>query len=128
MYAQVVVDVPTIETDRPFDYAVPSGMEDLISVGSRVSVPFGKRLIQGFVIAFSEDTAVQKTKDIADLLDITPPLTEELVRLALWLSERYICRKYTALQAMLPVALRSQYKKQIIVTQKGEEQPFLLPA
>ena len=51
--AQVIVDVPLMQTDKPFSYLVPDDMQDQIVLGSRVHVPFGRgnRLLQGSLLA-----------------------------------------------------------------------------
>lgn len=36
--AEVIVDVPTMQTDQPFTYLVPSEMETALQVGMRVEV------------------------------------------------------------------------------------------
>lgn len=127
MFAQVIVDVPHTDTDKPFDYQIPTELEPFVVVGSRVTVPFGNRLIQGYVVQLLEDTAVQRVKPIEDVLDPIPPLTEELIQLGGWLSERYICRRYHAYQAMLPTSLRSSYKKEVYITEEGKWRTTLLP-
>lgn len=127
MFAQVVVDVPNVDTDKPFDYRVPPELAPFIIIGSRVTVPFGNRLIQGYVVHLMETTTVPRVKAIDDVLDSTPPLTEELIQLGGWLSQRYICRRYHAYQAMLPAALRSSYKKQVYLTEEGKLRTALLP-
>ncbi len=58
MIAKVIVDVPSRQTDRPFDYKVPAAFEDWIEVGSRVGVPFGGRVLQGFVTQLAETTDI----------------------------------------------------------------------
>jgi primosomal protein N' (replication factor Y) (superfamily II helicase) len=125
VFAKVVVDVPDIETDRPFDYIVPPDLSDWVQVGSRVVVPFGNRPIQGYVIELTDRSEIERLKNIKDVLDPIPPLTEEMVRLGIWVSKRYICRMYSALQAMLPSVLRSNYQKQVHLSEKGMEQLFL---
>ena len=45
MYAKVIVDVPVIQVNRPFDYHVPENLQESIEVGMRVAVPFGGRSI-----------------------------------------------------------------------------------
>ncbi|WP_027414535.1 primosomal protein N' [Aneurinibacillus terranovensis] len=124
MYARVIVDVPVADTDRPFDYHIPAPLHPFVRIGSRVSVPFGPRKLQGFVIDITAESEVEKTKDILDVLDVEPPLTRELVRLAGWMSERYVCAYYTALQSMIPAALRSSYEK--LITIKTEPDIHLL--
>ncbi|MFB9749967.1 primosomal protein N' [Paenibacillus hodogayensis] len=122
MYAQVVVDVPSKQTNRPFDYVVPEELRTWIGVGSRVGVPFGPRTLQGFVVALSErtDMASGKLKKIEQVLDLVPPLNPELVQLARWMSRTYICHEITALQAMIPGALKAKYEKRIELADDAE--------
>ncbi|RXT15045.1 primosomal protein N' [Ammoniphilus sp. CFH 90114] len=127
MYAQVIVDVPNVDADRTFDYQVPAFMFSWIAVGSRVSVPFGHRMLQGYVVGLSKHTEITQLKEIHEVLDVTPPLTEELVSLGYWISRKYICRLYSALQVMLPAALRSSYKKELSVTPDGKNKLAFLP-
>jgi len=115
LYARVIVDVPSRETNRPFDYAVPPEWRPWVRVGSRVRVPFGSRVQQGFVIGLSAvpETDASRVKAIEAVLDVQPPLTEELVDLASWISRKYVCHEVAALQAMLPGALKAKYEKWI---------------
>ena len=48
MVAQVIVDVVHTNVARPFSYLVPEGAE--VSVGARVSVPLGRRRVDGIVV------------------------------------------------------------------------------
>jgi len=127
MFARVVVDVPVVDTDRPFDYRIPPSLTPFVAIGSRVSVPFGPRKLQGFVVELSETSEVQKTRDILDVLDVEPPLTEEMVWLAGRMSERYMCTQYAALLSMIPAVLRSSYEKQISLTPEGKAFIPVLP-
>jgi primosomal protein N' (replication factor Y) len=113
--ARVVVDVPSRETDRPFDYFVPDRLKPWIEVGSRVAVPFGGRTLQGIVIALAERAEVgeERLKPVAEVLDATPPLTPELVELGIWMSRRWLCPLSVALQAMLPAALKGRTEKYV---------------
>ena len=38
MFAKVIVDVPVIQVNRPFDYHVPENLQESIEVGMRVAV------------------------------------------------------------------------------------------
>ncbi|MCZ8511423.1 primosomal protein N' [Paenibacillus filicis] len=131
MYAKVIVDVPARQTNRAFDYIVPESLRDWIAVGSRVGVPFGPRVVQGFVVELQPDTDQnkEKLKPIAHALDLTPPLTPELVKLGRWISRTYLCHEVTALQAMIPGALKAKYERHVRVTEPAEEGAvsFLLP-
>lgn len=120
--AKVIVDVPSRETDRPFDYLVPEQFNGWIEIGSRVGVPFGRRTVQGFVISLHEDLemAASRMKPIAELLDLLPPLPPDLVELAAWMSRKYACSMISALQAMIPSALKGKAERYIHVTEEHQ--------
>ena len=103
MIAQVIVDVAARQTDRVFEYHVPSDIEKEIQVGSRVVVPFGPRKVQGFVIGLSETSNFKgKMKDLLVVVDEMPPLTPELVKLSADLAQNIYSYRIKILQAMLP--------------------------
>ncbi|GJI59499.1 primosomal protein N' [Bacillus altitudinis] len=124
MIAEVIVDVTTKAIDRPFDYRVPDRFKGLVRAGMRVVVPFGPRKIQGFVTKIKEETDVQSgnIKDIVDLFDLSPVLTDELLELSHWLTEKTLSYHITALQSMLPAAMKAKYEKEIQVL-SAEELP-----
>ncbi|MCC3357524.1 primosomal protein N' [Bacillus sp. REN16] len=111
--ASIIVDVPAMQTDKPYDYIVPDKWSDVIVPGMRVVVPFGPRKVQGFVINVSNKAEVNKLKEIHSLLDLTPALNEELLHIGKWLTEKTLCFTISALQAMLPSAMRAKYEKEI---------------
>ncbi|MNO53899.1 Primosomal protein N' [compost metagenome] len=121
--AQVIVDVPSRETDRPFDYSIPKSMQGWIEVGSRVGVPFGHRTVQGFVVSLKEDSEMEsaRIKPVAELLDLVPPLPPDLVELAEWMSRKYACSMISSLQAMIPAALKGKAERYISVAEQEEE-------
>ena len=84
--AQVIVDVPLMQTDKPFSYLVARRHAKSSDVSSRVHVPFGhgNRLLQGFVVGFSEslDSDISELKAISEVLDFEPVLNEEQLTLA----------------------------------------------
>lgn len=121
--AKVIVDVPVRSTDRPFDYLIPESLKLWIEVGSRVAVPFGHRTVQGFVVSLEsgETGAISSLKPIQEVLDLLPPLSPELVELGDWMSQRYACRRISALQAMLPTALKGKAERLISLGEAAEE-------
>jgi primosomal protein N' (replication factor Y) len=115
--ARIIVDVPARQTDRPFDYKIPSKWEAFVQVGMRVIVPFGPRKLQGFIIDIREveESENMKLKEVEELLDLTPVLNEELLGLGFWLKEETLCFTISAFQAMLPAAIKSVYQKRLIL-------------
>lgn len=115
MIASVLVDVKAKEVDRAFDYLVPSKLESIVEVGQRVKVQFGPRLIMGYIVGFKEKSEYVKLKNIVEVLDVVPSLTKELIELGKELSISNTSPLVTIYQAMLPAALRSKYKKKLLV-------------
>jgi primosomal protein N' (replication factor Y) (superfamily II helicase) len=114
--AKVVVDVPASQTDRVFDYLIPAKLMDVLQPGMRVIVPFGNRRIMGFVLQISNKTEVDKLKEIQETMDLLPALTPELLDLGVWMGEQTLSFHITALQAMLPQAMKATYKKILVRT------------
>ncbi|WP_077622070.1 primosomal protein N' [Sediminibacillus massiliensis] len=111
--AKVVVDVPSSQTNRLFDYKVPAHLRDMIKPGMRVIVPFGPRKIMGYVLRLASDSQFDKLKYITDTMDVTPVLTGELLELGKWISEQTLSYYISAYQAMLPQVLKAKYKKEL---------------
>ena len=74
MVAQVIVDVVHTNVARPFSYLVPEGAE--VSVGARVSVPLGRRRVDGIVVELLENPPdglpPEKLRPIGAMLDDCP--------------------------------------------------------
>ena len=119
MQAQIIVDLPLFQTDKPFSYLVPDRFQSLVQVGQRVHVPFGKgnRLIQGIVVGLEEDSGTDELKAISELLDFSPVLTTEQLWLADQMRKTVFSYKISILKAMLPNLLNSSYDK---LLKKGE--------
>ncbi len=120
MFAEVIVDVATENTNRIYDYIVPDALLPWVTVGSRVGVTFGPRVVQGYVIQMKQTSEYprEKCKPITRVLDSLPPLTKELIDLSVWVSERYACHRITAIKAMLPSALRAKYKRVLRINEQ----------
>lgn len=102
LIAVVAVENTFFNYDSDYDYYVPESSENLIRVGCRVKVPFGRgnKIRNGIVIklysAINSDL-----KEIKSIID-TAVLSEEMISLAIWLKERCFCTTYDCLRLMLP--------------------------
>lgn len=117
LYAQVIVDVPAMQTNRPYTYLVPENLEGQIQKGMRCIVPFGSgsRKIQGFVVGLScnaPDSGFE-VKEVCGLMDLAPVLNEEALELADWLAEYTFSFRIACLQTMLPNVMRAGYEKSV---------------
>ncbi len=122
MVAEVIVDIVNKNVDKTFDYLIPSYLEDLVKVGSRVKVSFGPQKITGFVMSLKQDSdyPLAKLKEIDDLVDLYPLLSEELIELAKHMHKRYYSKMALCLNQMIPSALRMEYKKELIINDSNE--------
>ncbi len=104
MIAKVIVDISASDVDRVFDYELCDG----VKIGSRVSVPFGNRSVEGYVISFAENTDVpsDKLRRIEKTLDDRPIISEELLRLCDYMTERFHLRKIDVFRLFLPAKMR----------------------
>ncbi len=104
MIARVIVDISAGDVDRVFDYVSIDGTER----GSRVSVPFGNRSIEGYVIEMSETTDVppEKLKTIQSVIDDRPIISEEFLRLCDYMTEHFHLRKIDVFRLFLPSKMR----------------------
>lgn len=120
--AQVIVDVPAMQVDRPFDYLIPEAWQDIVRPGMRVSVPFGNRALQGFVVGTSDTSEFAKLKEIREMMDLAPVLNAELLELGDWISQETLAYRITAYQAMLPAALRAKYEKYFVLLDTANDE------
>jgi primosomal protein N' (replication factor Y) len=108
MIAAVAVSAATYFLDKPYDYIVPEALEGSVCPGVRVLAPFsrGNRLTEGIVLAtrLDEDTDA-RLKCIASVTDLEPVLSGGMLKLALWMHERFFCTVFEAVRAMLPAGL-----------------------
>lgn len=105
MYARVIIDVAHSEVDKQFEYLCG---ED-VKVGCRVKVPFGNRVIDGFVVGLSETSQFppEKIKPIISVFDEPPALVPECFSLMQSICERYRVPKAVALRLFLPSEMRT---------------------
>ena len=72
MICDVLVEFNSFNTDKLFEYRIPSDMIDKIKIGIRCEVPFGNRIINGFIMNIKDNSNYSK-----DLKSIIRLLYEE---------------------------------------------------
>lgn len=87
---QLLVDVALpVPLHQSFTYIVPRDLAQLVRPGSRVLVPFGKKILSGIVVGFPSASSVKTLRPIHDVLDAAPSLSDELLKLGAWIAEYY---------------------------------------
>lgn len=117
--AEVIVDVPTLQTNSPYEFKIPNKFKQDIAVGMRVIVPFGKgnRRVQGFITAIKDNQIFDgELKEISNIMDLEPVLNQELIDLGEWMANTTYSFRISCYQTMLPAVLRATYQKVVKVT------------
>ncbi|MEG0371753.1 MAG: primosomal protein N', partial [Clostridium sp.] len=104
--ASVIISNSSREVDREFDYNIPEELEEFISIGSSVVVPFGKynSYTEGFVVSIKQFSSFEggTLKKIVDIVDEDMCISKELMNLARYIKDEYLCTLSDALNLMLP--------------------------
>lgn len=104
-YGKILIDSYASQLDRLFTYKIEGEFIPLAKEGMRVVVPFGKgnKPIVGLLLAIEDEfKGDYSLKNILDILDDKPIISKELIQLAYWMKEEYICTLMEALQPLLP--------------------------
>ena len=106
--ATYVTVILPIAVPKPYTYLVPDEMVDAIQFGIRVEVQFGRsKLYSGLVIDIHQTPpANHKPKPILTLLDETPIINEQQLKLWQWMASYYCCTLGEVMNAALPAGLK----------------------
>jgi primosomal protein N' (replication factor Y) (superfamily II helicase) len=105
-YVQIVVNVPAVS--GIFDYAVPVSLLGQVGVGHLVIVPFGNKTVQGVVFRFIDQPSVPNIKEIAELVDPLPVLTQPQIALAEAMAESMLSPLAAIVGLFLPAGISQE--------------------
>lgn len=106
MIAEVIVDVLSSEVDKVFDYLIPENLN--VCIGARVSVPFGNRKIDGYVLNKKDQTLLNadKIKSIFKVYADIPLIKPELISLCYKMKDIFHLRLIDGIRCVLPSQVR----------------------
>lgn len=131
-FAKVCIDISHEKVDRPFQYKVPKRLQNALSPGVQVLIPFGKGNGQrkGFVLSLTDesDYPEEKCKEITDVVEGGISAEGRYVALAAWMKEHYGSTLIAALKTVLPVKeqVRSLPCREIYLAVSRQERDHLL--
>ena len=104
-YADIILPVPLYGT---FTYAVPDGVS--VGVGMRVLVPFGRsKSYVGVVMRLhGQKPTGYEVKAIQVVMDKEPVVTEQQLKLWLWIADYYLSPIGDVYKAALPAGLKAE--------------------
>ena len=119
-FVEVAVDAP-ISENKTFSYSVPPDMS--LEVGHLVLVPFGKRVLQGIVVETGVIPSVENTRDVSEIVFTDPIIDSFRMKLAMWMSEYYICSIFDSASLMFPVG--SHNRSETLISLGNYSEPFV---
>lgn len=121
-YANLVIDNKSDQTDQLYTY----GVKDDAKIGSKVYVPFARSRNprEAYVVETDEHSGdgLGKRLRYIEKVDDDVSLSEEMIRTALWMKKRYICRLIDAVNCFTPVGEKARrgQRKNPFAEEKGE--------
>ena len=115
-FAKVIIDQDAKALDKVFEYIVPQEMS--IEVGMRVYVPFGKRVLQGFVVGLSDscDYDESKLKAIISMIEDFSAIKKEMLELMKFMAKKNHLKLASILRLFIPAEMREGKVKELFET------------
>ncbi|MHB2147545.1 primosomal protein N' [Calditrichota bacterium LG25] len=111
IFVEVVFNLPINQT---FSYRVPQELSR-VQPGMRVLVPFGNQFLTGVVVMKRDRPGFPNPKDVVDVLDELPLITEKMMQLTRWVSEYYLSSWGQALFLALPRGIEEAVKEKVFL-------------
>src|SRR5215207_8185749 len=121
-FSEVALPLPP---RRTFTYCLPAPLRYPARLGARVIVPFGPRLLTGYIVALHRDLDPElgveesSVKDITELVDEAPLISDEILELTRWAADYYAASWGELLKASLPAGINAAVEQVVRITEAG---------
>ena len=108
VFVDVILPLPLAGS---FTYRLPSSYETDVQTGSRVVVQFGAKRYYTAIVLSKHNEAPQgnyEIKEVIEVLDATPIVQPEQLRLWQWIADYYMCSMGDVYKAALPSGLKME--------------------
>lgn len=106
LYADIIVDISHEKLDKPFQYRVPERLQEAVTAGMCVTVPFGNgnRPLKGYVIGLGDQCRFDpaRIKDVQEIVQGGVDVEDRMISLAGWIRRNYGSTMIQALKTVLP--------------------------
>ena len=101
LYVDVILPLPL---DAAYTYLLPKEFHQEVIAGARVAVPFGTTKVHTAIIIsiHSKEPQLYEAKEVYQLLDSEPLITQEQLKHWQWLANYYMCSFGEVLRSALP--------------------------
>ncbi len=127
-FANVIIDQDAKALDREFVYVIPDDLP--VSLGERVVVPFGGRVLEGFVVDITDKTDydISKIKAIIRTVDGFAVIKKEMLSLMHYMADNLHLKLASILRLFLPSEMRTGKVKELKVRYvKLKSEDVILP-
>ncbi len=113
LIAKLVLNNNSHATDTLYDYNVPSSMENKISVGMRVKVPFGRnnREVEAYVFSLCKESEYSHLKDITEFIDEYSYFDKAKTDIISFMKHRYFCSYISAIKCFIPSGVGAKFTR-----------------
>lgn len=128
MYAEIIIDQDAKAIDRVFEYIIPQGLD--VAEGMRVRLPFGKRVVQGFIIKIKDQTEFDqsKLKAIIEPVDEFACIKTEMLELMKYMAIKNHLTYASILRLFITSQMREGKVKPLFVSYYSlAKEDFVLP-
>ena len=117
-FIDVILPIPVENT---FTYLVSEAEYNYIQKGMRVAVPFGKKKVYASIVKNKHEQAptIYEAKEIQQILDEDPIVTEEQLKFWSWIADYYMCTEGEVMRAALPKAFLLESETVIRLKEDG---------
>jgi len=113
MYVRVAVNIPT---DKTFSYSVPDPWSGEALPGRLVLVPFGKKIVTGYIVETDASADVDNIRQIVEIPAGEPYFSEADLLFYRWVSEYYLYPLGKTLFDILPTPVAPKKEKVVSLT------------
>lgn len=114
-FANIIIDQDAKALDREFVYKIPDDLD--VTLGERVLVPFGARVLEGFVVDITDETDydISKVKSIIRTVDGFAVIKKEMLALMHYMADNLHLKLASILRLFLPSEMRTGKVKELKV-------------
>ncbi|MBT8279377.1 MAG: primosomal protein N', partial [Bacteroidia bacterium] len=118
-FIDVILPIPL---EKLFTYHITKAESDFLKPGMRVAVPFGKKKIYTAIVydIHQKTPEAYEAKDIHQILDEKPIVTQQQLKLWEWIASYYMCTLGDAMRAALPSAFLLESETNISLNNKRQ--------
>lgn len=124
-FIDVVLPIPL---EKKFTYAITNAEANFLKPGMRVAVPFGKNKIYTSIVINIHQTPpdAYEAKDIFQILDETPIITELQLKHWEWVADYYMCTLGDVVKAALPSVFLLESETLVVANREFEKENVVL--